>query len=61
MVIHVFGNCSVQRRRNVVGMVTDKVVDVHVCCLSRPDRLLHESSEGIPADVFRFSAPACFT
>ena len=37
MVIHVFGNCSVQRRRNVVRMVTDKVVDVHVCCLSRPD------------------------
>jgi len=51
MVIHVFGNCSVERRVDSVGVSAYKVIDGYVVFVTGERVFFGESPKSISADV----------
>ena len=51
MVIHVFGNCSVERRVDSVGVSAYKIIDGYVGFVTGQRVFFDESPKSISADV----------
>jgi len=51
MVIHVFANCSVERRVDRVGVSAYKIIDGYVVFVTGERVFFDESSKSISADV----------
>jgi len=53
MVIHVFGNCSVERRVDSVGVSAYKIIDGYVGFVTGQRVFFDESPKSISADMIR--------